>query len=105
QAHGDYGRMKAKEPNHRAALDAGSALCYVSGVIGPARVSAWVVRQSRCVMANRTYLINHAERAPVSLDNQQGNWLLAASYQIPSFGWRCSRMPTWRRLRRDCGRQ
>jgi hypothetical protein len=34
-------------------------------------------------MANRTYLINHAEKAPVSLDNQRGNWLLAASYQIP----------------------
>ena len=34
-------------------------------------------------MANRTYLINHAENAPVSLDNQRGHWLLAASYQIP----------------------
>src|SRR2546428_6846148 len=34
-------------------------------------------------MANRTYLINHAERVPVSLDNRRGNWLLAASYQIP----------------------
>jgi hypothetical protein len=27
-------------PNHRAALDAGSAFCYVPGVIDPARVSA-----------------------------------------------------------------
>ena len=34
-------------------------------------------------MANRTYLINHAEKAPVSLGHQAGNWLLAASCQIP----------------------
>jgi hypothetical protein len=27
-------------PNHRASLDAGTGLCYVSCVIGPARVSA-----------------------------------------------------------------
>jgi len=27
-------------PNHRASLDAGLALCYISDVIGPARVSA-----------------------------------------------------------------
>jgi hypothetical protein len=27
-------------PNYRAALDAGSASCYISSVIGPARVSA-----------------------------------------------------------------
>ena len=29
-----------KTHNYRTALDAGSALCYMSGVIGPARVSA-----------------------------------------------------------------
>src|SRR4030095_3826862 len=34
-------------------------------------------------MANRAYFVNHAEKTPVSLDNQRGNWLLAASYQIP----------------------
>jgi hypothetical protein len=27
-------------PNYRAALDAGSVFCYISGIIGPARVSA-----------------------------------------------------------------
>jgi hypothetical protein len=27
-------------PNHRALLDAGSASCYISDAIGPARVSA-----------------------------------------------------------------
>ena len=32
--------MAPRRPNHRAALDAGTAFCYMSGVIGPARVSA-----------------------------------------------------------------
>ncbi len=34
-------------------------------------------------MANRAYFINHSEDSPVSLDIQRGQWLLAASYQIP----------------------
>jgi hypothetical protein len=34
-------------------------------------------------MANRAYFVNHAEKAPASLDNQRGKWLLAASYQVP----------------------
>jgi hypothetical protein len=37
-------------------------------------------------MANRAYFVNHTEKTPVSLDNQRGNWLLAASYQIPVLG-------------------
>ncbi len=54
----------------------------IPGFTGAAPVTL-DVRHKRCAMANRTYLINHAEKAPVSLDNQRGNWLLAASYQIP----------------------
>jgi hypothetical protein len=32
--------MKDGVPNHRAALDAGIAFCYLSNDVGPARVSA-----------------------------------------------------------------
>jgi hypothetical protein len=36
---GIFVRVETPAPNHRASLDAGSAFCYISSAIGPARVS------------------------------------------------------------------
>ena len=43
----------------------------------------YVRRKLNTEMANRAYFINHAEGEPVSLDDQRGQWLVAANYQIP----------------------
>ncbi len=34
-------------------------------------------------MANRAYLVNHAESEPVTLENPKGEWHLGANYQLP----------------------